>query len=65
MPTAPAPAAAFLQKSFVMAGEHMGLDLPHRVHRHADHDQQGGSTEIKRDVELGHQDRGEHADRDT
>ena len=48
---------------FVMAHQHVGFDLPHRVQGHADHDQERRPAEIKRHIELRDQNRGKHADR--
>src|SRR5205807_74091 len=49
-------------ETLVVAGEQMGLHLGQSIQRYADHDQQGGSTEIERDVELRDQERRQDAD---
>ena len=50
---------------FVMAHQHVGFDLSHRIQGHPDHDQERRPAEIKRHIELRDQNRGKHADRET
>ena len=42
--------------------QQVALDLRHRIHRHADGDQQRGAAEIERHAGVGRQDLRQHAD---
>ncbi len=48
----PALDAGFTKQTFILARYKVRFYLGHKVHRHTDHNQNAGATEIKRHVKL-------------
>src|SRR6201993_3564913 len=57
----PPPQLRSLNQSFILVRQQVALDLRHRVHGHADHDQERGAAEIKRYRRVRDQDLGQQA----